>query len=230
MARKRVKSISKVNMDAPLGMPEDLPSPEEFAEESIGLLPPPPPDVPPCPCPLPPLPPLPPPPQPLPPKHCCPSSSQIVDNVTVMSLDEEKITVAIGLDHGMKAYGIDAKTFQGIGTTGMVPVPDPGDEEKYLRADGQWSILPWYQSDWEEEDPLSPSYIRNKPVIDTELDADSPNAIANSAVTRAIDDIIERLDNIVPVDDADIVDIVQDTMQPGDGEPSINFDNMNIGG
>lgn len=255
MAKIKVKSITKGTMAKPLvvSTPEPVavvptvsPVPSEHSyppvqqdplKELLSILPPPPPPPPPpcpCPCPIPPLPrpPHPPPLVPFIPKPCCPSTSQIVDNVTVRSLDEDKIDVIEGSYQGMKAYGIDAKTFAGIGTTGMVPKPLPGDEDKYLRADGEWSTLTWYQSDWDEDNPLSPSYIRNKPVIDTELDADSPNAIANSAVTRAIDDIIERLDNIKPVDDADIVAIVDAIVHynEGDGEPSINFDNMDIGG
>ncbi len=235
MSKIKVSSVTKGQLPVP--GPETTPIPMyQITDSSV------PNDQPPCPGPAPtpiPMPrpeptdapmPCPPPPPFFRPGPCCPSTTQVVDNITVQSLDPDKIEVVEGKYLGMKAFGIDAKTFEGIGTTGMVPMPKEGDKEKYLRADGKWSILPWYQSDWEEEDPRSPSYIRNKPVIDTELDANSPNAIANSAVTRAIDDIIERLDNIQPVDDADIVEIVQDTMQPGDGEPSINFDNMNIGG
>ena len=38
---------------------------------------------------------------------CCPATEQVVDNVTVVSLNEEMIDVVPGTYQGMKAYGID---------------------------------------------------------------------------------------------------------------------------
>ena len=57
---------------------------------------------------MPPMP-LPPPPfMPGPPPCCCgPSTEQVVDNVTVVSLNEDLIQVIEGTYQGMKAYGID---------------------------------------------------------------------------------------------------------------------------
>lgn len=54
------------------------------------------------------------PPRPLPPPAvlfpnscCCPTTEQVVDNVTVVSLTPELIEVVEGTYMGMKAYGID---------------------------------------------------------------------------------------------------------------------------
>jgi hypothetical protein len=89
----------------------------------------------------------------------------VVDNITVQSLDQEKIEVVEGSYLGMKAFGIDAKTFEGIGTTGMVPPPQEGDEEKVLTSNGEWSdfIVEIPQSDWKQDDDTQVDYIKNKP-------------------------------------------------------------------
>ena len=57
---------------------------------------------------MPPMP-LPPPPFMLGPPPCCcgPSTEQVVDNVTVVSINEDLIQVVEGTYQGMKAYGID---------------------------------------------------------------------------------------------------------------------------
>lgn len=59
------------------------------------------------------------------------------------------------------------------------------------------------QSDWNEEDIESPSYIKNKPIIDDILDEFSHNAVENRAIAslifnlqRQINDINARLTNI----------------------------------
>lgn len=109
--------------------------------------------------------PFPPPPPFFMPGPCCPSATQVVDNITVQSLDPEKIDVVEGTYLGMKAFGIDAKTFEGIGTTGMVPMPKEGDEGKVLTSNGEWSefVVELPQSDWKQEDSEQPDYIKNKP-------------------------------------------------------------------
>ncbi len=103
------------------------------------------------------------------PGPCCPSATQVVDNITVQSLDPEKIDVVEGTYLGMKAFGIDAKTFEGIGTTGMVPAPKEGDEGKVLTSTGEWSefVVELPQSDWNQEDSEQPDYIKNKPELAT---------------------------------------------------------------
>lgn len=106
----------------------------------------------------------PPPPPFFAPGPCCPAQQQVVDNITVKSLDENKIEVIEGSYLGMKAYGIDAKTFSGIGTTGMVPPPKKGDEKKVLQADGTWVDNPEQeQADWRQNDRNAVDYIKNKP-------------------------------------------------------------------
>ena len=106
----------------------------------------------------------PPPPPFFAPGPCCPAQQQVVDNITVKSLDENKIEVIEGSYLGMKAYGIDAKTFSGIGTTGMVPPPKKGDEKKVLQADGTWVDNPEQeQADWRQSDRNAVDYIKNKP-------------------------------------------------------------------
>jgi hypothetical protein len=122
-------------------------------------------------------------------------------------MDEEKITVSNGLDHGMKSFGIDAKTFDGVGTTGMVPKPVPGDEEKYLKADGTWSYVPLH--------------------VDDELDPTSHNAVSNSAVCGGLDvldnKIIELDGSIQPIP----VETVHLIIDPSEPAETLDFDNEN---
>lgn len=114
---------------------------------------------------------FPPPPPFFAPGPCCPSTTQIVDNITVVSTTPETIEVQEGTCQGMKAYGVGANTFAGIGTSGMVPVPQPGDENKVLAGDGSWAEIIIKQSDWEQDDPSEADYIRNKPDIEAMMNA-----------------------------------------------------------
>lgn len=126
--------------------------------------------------------PFPPPPPFFAPGPCCPSTTQILDNITVVSTTPETIEVQEGTCQGMKAYGVGAKTFAGIGTSGMVPVPQPGDENKVLAGDGNWADIIIKQSDWEQEDDTQPDYIKNKPDIDGMVDT-AVSAERNRATT-----------------------------------------------
>jgi hypothetical protein len=126
--------------------------------------------------------PFPPPPPFFMPGPCCPSTTQILDNITVVSTTPETIEVQEGTCQGMKAYGVGAKTFEGIGTSGMVPVPQPGDENKVLAGDGSWAEIIIRQSDWEQEDDTQPDYIKNKPDIEGMID-DAVSAERDRATT-----------------------------------------------
>jgi hypothetical protein len=116
------------------------------------------------------------------PGPCCPSTTQVVDNITVVSTTPETIEVQEGTCQGMKAFGVGAKTFEGIGTSGMVPVPQPGDENKVLAGDGSWAEIIISQSDWEQEDYTQPDYIKNKPDIEGMID-DAVSAERDRATT-----------------------------------------------
>lgn len=145
--------------------------------------------VPPPPKPLPPPPaepsqcPLPPPPPPfLPPSPCCSGgTTQIVDNVLVQTDDPEKISVEEGTYRGMKVYKIGATTFQGIGTTGMVPKPGPDDADKFLDSNGNWTKIVIPQSDWNQDDPTEIDYIKNRPDIDAMIAEETRRAEAAEA-------------------------------------------------
>lgn len=55
------------------------------------------------------------------------------------------------------------------------------------------------QADWNQTNETDPSYINNKPTIpsvDNELNAQSPNALANSVITNAINSINTKFDNL----------------------------------
>lgn len=69
-----------------------------------------------------------------------------------------------------------------------------------ITADADISIPdPQMQSDWTEEDDTSPAYINHKPEIpsvDNELNAQSSNALANSVITNAINNINTTLDGL----------------------------------
>lgn len=145
--------------------------------------------VPPPPKPLPPPPgepkqcPFPPPPPPfLPPSPCCSGgTTQIVDNVLVQTDDPEKITVEEGTYKGMKVFKIGATTFQGIGTTGMVPKPGPDDADKFLDSNGNWTKIVIRQSDWNQDDPTEIDYIKNRPDIDAMIAEETSRAEAAEA-------------------------------------------------
>jgi hypothetical protein len=126
--------------------------------------------------------PFPPPPPFFMPGPCCPSTTQILDNITVVSTTPDTIEVQEGTCQGMKAFGVGAKTFEGIGTSGMVPVPQPGDENKVLAGDGSWAEIIISQSDWEQEDDTQPDYIKNKPDIEGMID-DAVSAERDRATT-----------------------------------------------
>lgn len=61
--------------------------------------------------------------------------------------------------------------------------------------------MPSPRSDWNETNPLKGSFILNKPIIpivDTELDYDSSNAVSNSAVVRqfiSLDEVVTHIAN-----------------------------------
>lgn len=144
MAKIKVSSITKGEPPCPQPAPKPAPMKRPSHEDPKHCAPPPPPFFAPGPC--------------------CPAQQQVVDNITVKSLDEKKIEVVEGTYLGMKAYGIDAKTFKGIGTTGMVPTPKRGDEKKVLQADGTWVDNPEQeQADWRQSDRNAVDYIKNKP-------------------------------------------------------------------
>ena len=145
--------------------------------------------VPPPPKPLPPPPketiqcPFPPPPPPfLPPSPCCSGgTTQVVDNVLVQTDDPEKITIEEGTYRGMKVFKIGATTFQGIGTTGMVPKPGPDDADKFLDSNGNWTKIVIRQSDWNQDDPTEIDYIKNRPDIDAMIAEETSRAEAAEA-------------------------------------------------
>ena len=147
MSKIKVSSVTKGQPPCPGPAPKPIPMPRPAPTDAPRPFPPPPPFFMPGPC--------------------CPSSTQVVDNITVQSLDQEKIEVVEGSYLGMKAFGIDAKTFEGIGTTGMVPPPQEGDEDKVLTSNGEWSdfIIEIPQSDWAQEDDTQVDYIKNKPEL-----------------------------------------------------------------
>ena len=147
MSKIKVSSVTKGQPPCPGPAPKPIPMPRPAPTDAPRPFPPPPPFFMPGPC--------------------CPSATQVVDNITVQSLDPEKIDVVEGTYLGMKAFGIDAKTFEGIGTTGMVPAPKEGDEGKVLTSTGEWSefVVELPQSDWKQEDSEQPDYIKNKPEL-----------------------------------------------------------------
>lgn len=62
---------------------------------------------------------------------------------------------------------------------------------------GSIEIPEQVQADWEEDDPSDPAYIKRKPTVDKELDANSENAIANSIVTAAMESLRTAIDSVL---------------------------------
>ena len=150
MANIKVSSITKKEPPCPGPAPKKPKKLQPAPTDAPGAFPPPPPFFMPGPC--------------------CPSTTQVVDNITVVSTTPETIEVQEGTCQGMKAYGVGAKTFAGVGTSGMVPVPQPGDENKVLAGDGTWAEIIIQQADWEQDDETQPDYIKNKPDIEEMID------------------------------------------------------------
>ena len=88
------------------------------------------------------------------------------------------------------------------GSYGFVPAPESGEQDKYLRGDGNWTAF------------------------DQSVDAESDNAVTGKAVAAALgsldDKVTELFGSIKPVPIADVENIVQ--LEPGDGERTIPFD------
>ena len=156
MANIKVSSITKKEPPCPGPAPKKPKKFQPAPTDAPGAFPPPPPFFMPGPC--------------------CPSTTQVVDNITVVSTTPETIEVQEGTCQGMKAYGVGAKTFAGVGTSGMVPVPQPGDENKVLAGDGTWAEIIIQQSDWEQEDDAQPDFIKNKPDIEAMITVETVRA------------------------------------------------------
>ena len=178
-----------------------------------GGCPMPPPPRPPRPKPVPDRPIPPPPPPPVMPGPCCPPTSTLVLNNTVIKSEDGTIDVTEGYDKGRPAYflKLGSKVVQPIingrdpihvteepydqyknqfvisvdtmtgatannnGKTGVVPAPNAGEQEKYLRGDGTWVG------------------------VDQEIDPNSINAVSGQAVASAISEVKEMINSIGPV-------------------------------
>lgn len=63
------------------------------------------------------------------------------------------------------------------GTSGLVPQPSAGDQNKYLRADGQW---------------MTP-----ETTVDSSLNSSSTNPVQNKVINAAIDSVNARINNLI---------------------------------
>lgn len=64
------------------------------------------------------------------------------------------------------------------------------------------------QADWTQTDEAADDYIKNKPVIDTELNSESNNAVANYVVANALGDIETALDAILAIQESLIPKVI----------------------
>lgn len=89
------------------------------------------------------------------------------------------------------------------GSYGFVPAPESGEQDKYLRGDGNWTAF------------------------DQSVDAESNNAVTGKAVATELSILNNKIDtlfdSITPVPTSEAGDIVN-PLEPGDGEPEIPFD------
>lgn len=77
------------------------------------------------------------------------------------------------------------------GKAGSVPAPISGDQGKFLRGDGTWATITipeTAQSDWNEQDSRSASYIKHKPDIDAMVAAATTEVVEglNVSVTESV--------------------------------------------
>ncbi len=66
------------------------------------------------------------------------------------------------------------------------------------------------QSDWEEIDERSDAYIKNKPEIDGEVNADSSNAVSNFAVATKFEEVAKDIGSVIDAKDLEFKGIVGD--------------------
>ena len=90
------------------------------------------------------------------------------------------------------------------GSYGFVPAPKSGEQDKYLRGDGNWTAF------------------------DQSVDAESVNAVTGKAVAAELSSLNDKIDalfdSITPVPTSEAGDIVN-PLEPGDGvKPEIPFD------
>lgn len=89
------------------------------------------------------------------------------------------------------------------GSYGFVPTPKSGEQDTYLRGDGNWTAF------------------------DQSVDAASGNAVTGKAVAAELSSLNVKIDtlfdSITPVPTSEAGDIVN-PLEPGDGEPEIPFD------
>ena len=120
MAKITVKSVIKGEPPCPSAPPKPGPRPSLVPTDPPRRFPPPPPFFFPGPC--------------------CPGTTQVVDNVTVLSLTPETLIVQEGTYQGMKAFGLATEGMTDFDGTkhGLVPAPKEGDEGKVLSSSGEW--------------------------------------------------------------------------------------------
>lgn len=120
----------------------------------------------------------------------------VINSITDIAATSQKpagkrVTFGWTLDTGVEQTSI-MDVFNGVDGQGinrmyvdndshLIVVYDDGTEE-----DCGEITVPMAQSDWNETDPLSNSYIRNKPGVDDHLDPTSENPVQNKVVAAAV--------------------------------------------
>lgn len=92
------------------------------------------------------------------------SNKSVLDATTASYTTEEKEKLK-GIEEGAKApTAMTGATADADGTSGLVPAPLKGEQDKFLRADGTWVAPP--ESTLEETDPTVPDWAKQptKPV------------------------------------------------------------------
>lgn len=67
-------------------------------------------------------------------------------------------------ENPLGVYDFTGATGEKDGKPGAVPAPSAGDQEKFLRGDGNWATVPKQkQADWEQADSTAVDFINHKP-------------------------------------------------------------------
>lgn len=109
--------------------------------------------------------------------------------------EKDKIYVDTATD---KTYRWSGTSYVEISASDIVTA---SEKNGYIKINGtDVKVYETVQSDWNETDDTSTSFIKNKPVIpvvDSELSEISENAVQNKVVTAALNDKISKNDTLV---------------------------------
>ena len=108
------------------------------------------------------------PPEPSPECNCPPKiyRSRVVEVVAGDNIDVDAKDTSDGTEFTIRAPEFNGADARNDGTSGTVPAPKAGDENRVLTGGGVWAdieIPEQVQADWNQADDTQPDFLKNKP-------------------------------------------------------------------